>query len=610
MNRFSLFIHDTGFYRYWLVLLALLLITSLGFAGCNSTSATSDNDAELVVSLTDAEGDFLSYTVDVLSLKMIKQNGAEIETLPLTTTLDFAQYVEVTEFLTAATVPSGQYVGAQIVLDYSQASIKVQAENGDLLDATVIDTEGNPVTQMTVDISLNGGSEFVIVPGIPAHITLDFDLDASNAITIDGSNATVVVSPVLIADTMLEEPKPHRLRGLLGRVDVQNDQFNVAMRPFRHRLLRFGHLNVDVNDKTTYEVDGSMYAGDAGLETLAALPPASAVVVLGILNVQQRTFQALEVYAGSSVPWGQKDIVSGNVVQRSGNVITVRGATIARVDGSFIFNDDVSVQLDSDTSVVKQGDAAASYDKDDISVGQHITVSGTLTDVTTPTVNADHVRMHYTGLGGTVVSVSPLAIDLQAIDRRRIALFDFAGTGVDAANDADADYYEIDSGSLSLANLQNGDPVKVRGFARAFGQAPEDFSAQTLVDVSNVVAHLVVTYGEQGSTQAVVSLTDTGLQLSLDGAGDLHHMYRAGVATDLASLSVMPMLAPRDSGRGLFVIAKGASVRVYAAYSAFQSALAEQLDGTTAILSVHAHGVYDADENVLSARKINLRLTP
>jgi len=226
-----------GFYPQrmtrWLVFIMLLSMMLFSLYGCSGTSGTESaaGNSELVISLTDAEGDFLSYTVDVLSLKMQKSNGAQVEVLPLTTRLDFAQYVEVTEFLTAATVPSGHYTGAQIVLDFSNAALTVQGSNGEPITAKAQDADGNPITQMTVDISFNGERDFVIAPGIPAHITLDFDLDASNAVIVNGNEATVVVSPILVTDTMLEEPKPHRLRGLLGRVNQAENLFTVVMRP-------------------------------------------------------------------------------------------------------------------------------------------------------------------------------------------------------------------------------------------------------------------------------------------------------------------------------------------------------------------------------------------
>lgn len=605
---------SNGFYPQWLARwLAFFMLFSVmlfSFYGCSGTSGTDAvaGDSELVISLTDAEGDFLSYTVDILSLKMQKSNGVQVETLPLTTTLDFAQYVEVTEFLTTATVPSGHYTGAQIVLDFSGAVIIVQDSNGEPITAKVQDADGNPVTQMTVDVSFNGERDFVIAPGIPAHITLDFDLDASNAVIVNGSEATVVVSPVLVADTLLEEPKPHRLRGLLGRVNQAENLFTVVMRPFRHRLQKgFGQLKAHVGDGTSYEIDGRMYAGSEGLAALAVLDPASAVVVRGILNIENRQFRASEVYAGSSVPWGNKDIVGGNVIARSGNVITVRGATLIRRNGSFAFNDNVSITLADSTTVVKQADVNNSHSIADISVGQRVTVLGKVSDGINLSMDADHVRMLYTNVGGTVVSAGPLAVDLQGIDNRRIVLFDFSGTGSDPTTDADANHYEVDSGTLSLANLQLGDPVKVRGHVTPYNMAPEDFTAQTILDASNMPAHMVTGFAD-GSSNAIASLSEAGILLNLDEAGDKHHLYRAGISTDLLSLVATPLIAPRDSGKGLFVITQGRAVRVYTTYSDFYTALNTVLDGSIAVISVHAHGVYDGDINELRAAKITVRL--
>ena len=80
-------------------------------------SQTLDNCGSVYIGLTDADGDFLTYAVDVLSLTLERSNGAVVETLPLATRVDFAQYTDLTEFLTAATVPPGTYVGGQIRLD-------------------------------------------------------------------------------------------------------------------------------------------------------------------------------------------------------------------------------------------------------------------------------------------------------------------------------------------------------------------------------------------------------------------------------------------------------------------------------------------------------------
>ena len=82
---------------------ALIWLLAVGITGCSSGGTSSVNppaDGEIVVSLTDAMGDFVSYTVDVKSLNLTRANGAQVSVLPLTTRVDFTQYTELTEFLT------------------------------------------------------------------------------------------------------------------------------------------------------------------------------------------------------------------------------------------------------------------------------------------------------------------------------------------------------------------------------------------------------------------------------------------------------------------------------------------------------------------------------
>ncbi|HGG58627.1 MAG TPA: DUF4382 domain-containing protein, partial [Gammaproteobacteria bacterium] len=177
--------------RYLASRLAFLLILLLGvfqLAGCGDnagvTSGNEDN-GELVVGLTDAPGDFISYRVGVKSLQFKRSNGAVVETLPNATEIDFAQYVETTEFITTATVPAGKYDEVSLALDYSNAQITVEAEDGGAAETTVVDADGNPVTgDLTMQLKINDRDGLVVRPGQPAHITLDFDLAASHQVDL------------------------------------------------------------------------------------------------------------------------------------------------------------------------------------------------------------------------------------------------------------------------------------------------------------------------------------------------------------------------------------------------------------------------------------------
>jgi hypothetical protein len=597
---------------HWLCAVIVPALLLLG--ACQSTDSSSADQGEVVISMTDAEGDFLTYTVDVVSLQLHRHDGAVVSALPQTTTIDFAQYVDVSEFLTAASVPAGRYDSASVTLDFSSAVITVQDDNGNAIAATVVDENNQPLTTTTVEISLNDGSRFTVAAGVAAHFTLDFDLEASNEVVIAGNTATVMVDPVLIADTLHNDPKPHRLRGLLGEVDSAAHTFEVVLRPFlHHNSAAFGSLTASVLDSTSYEIDGVEYSGDAGLAALDTLAQGSAVVAMGALNADTRRYEASSVLAGSSVPWGSKDILEGSVTSRLGNNLTVHGAVILTTSGGYVFAASVPVTLDTATTVFRQGDAQGSYSIDDISVGQRVTILGD--DVGAAgdyamDASAGTVRMHYSQVSGTVASASPLAVDVQRINARRVALYDFSATGSDASSDADPDYYEIATAALPLDGLYLNDPVRVRGFPRAFGQAPEDFSAETIIDVSALAAHLVVGYTPTGSASAISSIDDNGIQLDLNGVGVAHFIERAGITLDLLSLTSAPLLAPPADHGGLYFISQRGRVRVYASYASFQLALAELLAAGNRVRGVDARGEYDSNTNRLQLRRLGIRLAP
>ncbi|MCG7905371.1 MAG: metallophosphoesterase, partial [Candidatus Thiodiazotropha taylori] len=197
-----------------------------------------------------------------------------------------------------------------------------------------------------------------------------------------------------------------------------------------NRQNRFGELTVSVSDETYYEIDGETYQGESGLAALDELPTFTATLAVGELqrNNNRFTYQATEVYAGSSVPGGDLDVVRGNVIARSGDQLTVRGATLMRADGSVVFRDTIDVQLDGETVVRKQL-STEEHDSGEISVGQRVLVFGSL-DSAESSLAADHLRMLVTVLSSTRVDdESALVVDLQKIDGRPVSLFDFSGTG-------------------------------------------------------------------------------------------------------------------------------------------------------------------------------------
>ena len=189
---------------------------------------------------------FATYTVDVVSIKLTRADGAEVKILPLVTRID--------------------------------ADIRLEDANGDAQPATaVVDSQGNPRGRLEVNVVLEGRSALPVVPSIPRKLLLDFDLEQSNSVVFAGGDVTVTVAPVLIAEVDPQAPKVHRLRGPLQSINVAKNRFHLFILPFSHPIRtgprRFGSLAAHTGDDTFYEIDGVSYQGEPGLAVLDTLPP-------------------------------------------------------------------------------------------------------------------------------------------------------------------------------------------------------------------------------------------------------------------------------------------------------------------------------------------------
>jgi len=617
MNSFSSLTKSLGF------IFIMLAALAAGITGCSSGGSAQIaplDEGDIVVSLTDAEGDFVNYTVDVLSLNLTKANGAVVQVLPVSTRIDFAQYTDMTEFLTAATVPAGTYIEAAIRLDYSDAEIRVENESGEIVKVTnIVDGEGNPLSELEVSVKLEDRNSLTIFPGVPAHLMLDFDLQASNQVDFGAVDGPVLaVEPFLVADVDRADPhKIHRIRGLLNAVNLNESSFSVILRPFfsalssSHRL--FGIRSVLTDSETVFHIDGEAYTGSEGLETLAGLNPLAPVAALGSLKFHPLRFEAWEVYAGTSVPGGGLDAVSGWVTRRDGDTLTVKGASLVRANSSVIFNDEVTVQV-ADTTVVTRQISGNSYSIDDISIGQHITAFGTLTSLIPENLEMDAtnglVRMMMTTIRGTVLSVDAeasevqLVLQLQSIGKFRVGNYDFTGTG--EFEDADPQHYEVFTGTMDLSGIETGTAIKLKGFVEPFGMAPPDFSAFTLVDVSDLRAVLRVNW-VPATDLPFTDASATGLALNLEGTGWQHFLVRGNVITDLYDLEPSPVIAPDGDGTGLYVLKYGAVTEVHTVFETFVQRAGELLENAYRVKEASAIGLFDDATSTLTAEAVEIR---
>jgi len=628
-----------------LALGGLLLVPVL--AGCGGAAggdtAGANAKGEVVIGLTDADGDFLTYQVDVVSLKLTRSDGTVVETLPLSTTVDFAQYTDLTEFLTAATVPSGSYTGVTMVLDYSAADVQVEV-GGVAVPATLVDGDGATPGIVEVALTLDGDRPLKVRPGLPAQLVLDFDLAASNTVDLTDEAAPVVtVSPFLLASVDPDTTKTTRMRGLLKRVNVHAQLFLVRVLPFRHLTPdprdRWGVFPVKTDADTAFEIDGVPYTGDEGLKALADLPAGSPVVAMGEVNRARRHMRASEVIAGTSVPWGDKDVVTGVVVARAGDTLTVKGAAVSFTDHVSAFRDTVTVLVGPDTIVTRLATDPASLDAGAISVGQRITAVGNLVPLVDmepaalaaakadgrvmpepmpvpfllpPLLDATEggVRLLVSDLAGKVVSVEDagLVVDVRSLNGRDVGVYDFTGTG--ATEDADPANYEIDTGALPLTGIAAGAAVRVRGYVTPFGTAPPDFEARTVVAPALTVdgAALLLLSWDPATTAPFTASGADGVTLSLDGAGSEHHLVQRWRNTDLALLGTDPAIIPPDDGTGAFAVRLPDSLHIYFTFAGFAEAVDGYLADGFAADRLTAKGEWSADAATLTSRAVALQM--
>lgn len=619
-----------------------LLLTALILTACGGGSSTASNPAPtptatcdpndpatfdecgtVLIGFTDAEGDFVNYTVDVLSLTLETANGRVIEVMPRKSRINFTDYVDLTELAIAAYVPPAVYVAGNISLDYEDSEIYVEFGDGSK-EAIVTDLAGVELTQTDLKIVLSNRDQLTVSKRRAHFLQLDFDLDASHDVDTVPTPATAATEQFIVAEVHPVDEKTIRVRGPLLAVSEDEMSYTIAIRPFHLRDGDFGRFKVNVTDDTEFEVNDEMFVGAQGLRALNAAGEGTPTVARGTLTVAERSFTADRVLAGSSVPGHDRDAVIGNIIKREGNFLTIRGATIiphdAAMDRRVHFHDDVVVEVGPNTKVFRDWHRASDLTIDALSTGQRVTIRGNqptpTTDALAPQILFDAtegaVRMHVTHLAGVVNTVMPGQTDitLHSIDRRRVGIFDFTGTGPSPDLDADPDNYEVRTFNLSLADFSAGKPIVVTGFPTAFGMAPPDFSGRSVIDYTDVRSELGVSWGAEGTAAPFVSLEPDGIVLDNQNSdiGKRHHIKQGPVLIDLTSLDSNTTIVPRETDRKLFSIKSADSLRLYSDWDDFVNDLSTSLGGGNTARSMHAYGKYDVDSNTFHAYKLGIYL--
>jgi hypothetical protein len=446
-----------------------------------------------MMTITDAAGGFLTYKVKLVSLQLKESDGTLVETLPASTTVDFAQLIDLSEILSARQIPPGDYVAAQVTVDFTGATIMVDDGTGTGVAVKPVDSSGAALGQLQLMVQLDNKNDLKINAAKASRIAFDFNLLASNMVNLTAKTDTV--SPTLVASVVPIDNKQIRVRGEISAVDTTNSDYTVNVDPFHDNDgNKLSPLVVHTTDSTTFEINGKPFAGAAGLAQLATLPADTIAVALGNLQTSDQTFTATSVLAGSSAEGGGFDHIVGNVVARNGNTLTIHGA---RMDGhgggdnddDFIAgNSTVNVAAATAVTADGQSSATPAHTIAEISVGSLIDAFGTATKDNSGKVTLDasagRVRLNLTHVQGSLrgSGTGDITLNLKSIDRQPVSLFSFTGTG--SGVDTDPTKYVVATGALNVSSFSVGELVMSIGFVNPFGKAPPDFKAVTVASVA------------------------------------------------------------------------------------------------------------------------------
>jgi hypothetical protein len=598
-------------------------VSSSSGGSLSAQSCGSDCGATMIT-LTDAAGDFLSYLVNVVSLQLTRSDGTVVEVVPVTTQIDFAQLVNLSEIVSTAEIPAGRYVSAAITLDYAGATIVV--DNGTtgvtIAPAAIIDgatslplAAPNP-TQLTLTLSLGSDQQLVVTPNTVAHLALDFNLLASNTVAPSASNpSTVTVAPVLTASLTPDTTKQLRVRGPLVSVSTIASSYSIAVRPFCSTSGTSGQLTVVTTASTNFTINGTAYTGSTGLAQLSSVAAGTVTAAYGSWNTTTASFTASTVLVGSSVPGASMDSVQGTVIARTADTVTLAGGLLNHAEqAGFSFSPEVSVTVGPSTTVSEIGVSGA-FTIQDISVGQHAQFFGTLSGSpgsTTLSAIAGSAELSPTSVVGTVSSAAGnvVTLSLLSLDGRAPTAFSFAGTGTSSATDASAAAYTVAlPAALPASGLATGLPARFSGFVTPYGTAPPDFSAESLVNYAQTNALLQVRWSRPGVTMPFATLTGSELlisQASLQGSAS-DSVRIASVVLNPAASSAGLQIAPDASASNVqYAIGHLQSRRIdsYSTFGDFVTALTAEFNGVNTALQIQALGPYDATSGVLQAEKM------
>ncbi|HWZ63857.1 MAG TPA: DUF4382 domain-containing protein [Steroidobacteraceae bacterium] len=598
---------------------ALALGASSVLAGCHTNENVIYGTG--VVTMGDANEDFASYIVDIDDITLTRNDGLVIEPLSEPEIVDLAKLHDLTELVENPAIPVGTYTSLTLVLDYTAASIWVNV-NGVATVATPVDTTGASMLTATLTVTFDPDNLLVINSQQCTRIHLDINLAASNTITISGSTVTDTVQPFMTATPIPEDSTVMRARGLLVVAQPKSSNFIVNMRPFADLISALGAMTINITSTTYFNINGAIYTGAAGLAAMQDQQVDTAVAAYGTLgsfSTITPTFNATAVYVGSALESPLADYITGVVSARVGDTLTIHGASFLSRLGDLQYYDQLPITLSSEAAVSEDGVAASGLSIQSISVGQLINVAGQAAYDSTDTIvesldaTAGLLRLQSTPVWGTLASgaAGSMALDVLSFGDYQPSVFNFAGTGPTAADDANPASYLVNTGATNMSTTPVGTLLEANGIVTPFGAAPPDFTATSVVAGSTTPQQLVVEWEDGGDVGPFTSYSTAGIVVNLADAkvsSTVRYIATGPVKTDLKTLPASPAITFASGAPLTLAIGNNAAISVFNSASGFITSLKTTLNGTNAVYRLVCVGQYSSTTNTFTATQVAVNL--
>ena len=457
----------------------VICLAAIVAAGCHGQPNISGYGIAWVT-LTDEPSDYTSYVVTIDSVTFTRNDGAVVTAVGTPEIVDLTQVHNIAELWSSGAIPEGTYVSATITVDYTSAAISV-LRNGVPTTATVLDyTTHTAPTTYAVTVNFDPHDQPTITGTYASTsallLAIDFNLAASGWVAQSKDGPVVYVQPFFTIGHLPDDTKlirssrtPHQFEApMSARTPCTSGRSTTRQTTSgRSRCSASRTPSTRSMVSLTSAVRGSQHCRVLSAGTTMTAGYTTFQPDFNPLNsAYAGRFNLAYVVAGSTLEDIYTNGITGEVIARDGNTLTLQGSTVILTsDDTFAYEvADTQVLLGPGTIVTADDNSALTdLNSDAVAVGQrhhrarHLQPldrrHGQLDSTGTSSDNTGSVRLISTELWGSagLLGRRQSEMDLQTIDDFPVSLFKFAGNGSTAAQNPVPATFSVTAPGLSSA---------------------------------------------------------------------------------------------------------------------------------------------------------------